>query len=253
LTMLELLSHAGLNSPSPNHYQLLTVQNAPEDNEAIIKALSVIRYNTLLNDLILLNYCDGMPISFGAAVEGINSGIVAMSVHSFQAVSMQLQKMTFIKSDLLPHWVMANVLKIDRENNLAYLALFTYVQDNYSERRNYVRMKLPEMVEASFHSDHQDVPGAVREISFGGVAILAPQERPLKKKERGIISLSLPKARLEIPGVFLQCQEEDFLKRHIFQMKMDAKNGQIFSQFIFEQQSKIMEELKHMDDESGAE
>jgi hypothetical protein len=250
--MIKLLSDAGLNSPSPNHYQLLTMQNAPEDNEAIIKALSVIRYNYLLNDLVLLNYYDGMPISFGAAVEGINNGIVAMSVHSFQAVSMLLQKMTFIKSDLLPHWVMANVLKIDRENNLAYLALFSYVQ-NSSERRNYVRMKLPEMVEASFHSDHQDVPGAVREISFGGVAILAPQERPLKKKEKGIISLSLPKARLEIPGVFLQCQEEDFLKRHIFQMKMDAKNGQIFSQFIFEQQTKIMEELKHMDDKSGIE
>jgi PilZ domain len=247
--MIELLSHAGLNSPSPNHYQLLTVQSAPEDNEAIIKALSVIRYNSLLNDLVLLNYYDGMPISFGAAVEGINSGIVAMSVHNFQAVSMLLQKMTFIKSDLLPHWVMANVLKIDRENNLAYLALFSYVQ-NSSERRNYVRMKLPEMVEASFHSDLQDVPGAVREISFGGVAILAPQERPLKKKEKGIISLSLPKARLEIPGVFLQCQEQDFLKRHIFQMKMDAKNGQIFSQFIFEQQSKIMEELKQLRDQN---
>ena len=250
--MIKLLSDAGLNSPSPNHYQLLTVQSAPDDNEAIIKMLSVIRYNNLLNDLVLLNYYDGMPISFGAAVEGINSGIVAMSVHNFQAVSMLLQKMTFIKSDLLPHWVMANVLKIDRENNLAYLALFSYVH-NTSERRNYVRMKLPEMVEASFHSDHQDVPGAVREISFGGVAILAPQERPMKKKEKGIISLSLPKARLEIPGVFLQCQEEDFLKRHIFQMKMNAKNGQIFSQFIFEQQTKIMEELKHMDNESGAE
>lgn len=243
--MIKLLSDAGLKSPRPNHYQLLTVQSASEDNAAIIKALSVIMYNNLLNDLVLLNYHDEMPISFGAAVEGINNGIVAMSVHSFQAVSMLMQKMTFIKSDLLPHWVMANVLKIDRDNNLAYLALFSYVH-NTSERRNYVRMKLPDMVEASFHSDRQEVPGSVREISFGGVAIMAPQEKVLKEKEKGIISLSLPNARLDIPGVFLQCHEQDFFKRLIFQMKMNAKSRQIFSQFIFEQQSKIMEELKHL-------
>jgi hypothetical protein len=190
-----------------------------------------------------------MPISFGATVEHINNGIVVMSVHSFQAVSMLLQNMTFLKSDLLPHWVMANVLKIDRENNLAYLALFSYVH-NTSERRNYVRMKLPDMVEASFHNNQQEVPGAVREISFGGVAILAPQEKILKENEKGIISLSLPNARLDIPGVFLKCQEQDFLKRHIFQMKMNAKSRQIFSQFIFEQQSKIMEELKHLNGEA---
>jgi hypothetical protein len=110
-------------------------------------------------------------------------------------------------------------------------------------------MKLPDMVEASFHNNQQDIPGSVREISFGGVAIMAPQERVLKEKEEGIISLSLPNARLDIPGVFLQCQEQDFLKRHIFQMKMNAKSRQIFSQFIFEQQSKIMEELKKLNGE----
>jgi hypothetical protein len=246
--MIKLLSDAGLKSPRPNHYQLLTVQGAVEDNSSIVKALSAIMYNNLLNDLVLLNYHDEMPISFGAAIERISNGIVIMSVHSFQAVAMLMQKMTFLKSDLLPHWVMANVLKIDRENNLAYLALFSYIQ-NTSERRNYVRMKLPDMVEASFHTHHLEVPGAVREISFGGLAILAEHEKVLKEKEKGIIRLSLPNARLDVPGVFLQCQDQDFLKRHIFQMKMNAKNKEIFSQFIFEQQSKIMEEFKHLGDE----
>jgi hypothetical protein len=33
-------------------------------------------------------------------------------------------------------------------------------------------------------------------------------------------------------------------------MKMNAKSRQIFSQFIFEQQSKIMEELKHLNGEA---
>ena len=186
--MIKRLSDIGLKSPRPGHYQLLTVRNAQEDSEAILKVMSVIMYNSLLNDLVLLNYYNELPISFGATVEHVENGIVVMSVHSFQAVSMLLEKTTFIKSDLLPHWVMANVLKIDRENNLAYLAFFTYVH-NPSDRRLHVRMKLPDMVEASFHNNQQEVPGAVREISFGGVAILATQENVLKKREKGIVSL----------------------------------------------------------------
>jgi len=223
----------------------MTVHNAQKDEAAIIKALSAIMHNKFPNDLILLNYYNDMPISFGANIEHIDHGIVAMTVHSFQAVSMILQNTTFLKSDLLPHWVLANVLKIDREHNLAYLTLFSYVQ-NTSERRMYVRMTLPDMVEASFHNNQQEVPGAVREISFGGVAILAPQENVLKEKEKGVVTLLLPSVKLDVPGVFLKYQEQDSLRRHIFQLKMNTKSERILSQFIYQQQSKIMEEFKHL-------
>jgi hypothetical protein len=243
--MFKRLSDVGLKSPTPYQYKQMTVHNAQKDEAAIIKALSAIMHNKFPNDLILLNYYNDMPISFGANIEHIDHGIVAMTVHSFQAVSMILQNTTFLKSDLLPHWVLANVLKIDREHNLAYLTLFSYVQ-NTSERRMYVRMTLPDMVEASFHNNQQEVPGAVREISFGGVAILAPQENVLKEKEKGVVTLLLPSVKLDVPGVFLKYQEQDSLRRHIFQLKMNTKSERILSQFIYQQQSKIMEEFKHL-------
>ena len=243
--MFKRLSDVGLKSPTPHQYKQMTVHNAQKDEAAIIKALSAIMHNKFPNDLILLNYYNDMPISFGANIEHIDHGIVAMTVHSFQAVSMILQNTTFLKSDLLPHWVLANVLKIDREHNLAYLTLFSYVQ-NTSERRMYVRMTLPDMVEASFHNNQQEVPGEVREISFGGVAILAPQENVLKEKEKGVVTLLLPSVKLDVPGVFLKYQEQDSLRRHIFQLKMNTKSERILSQFIYQQQSKIMEEIEHL-------
>jgi hypothetical protein len=86
----------------------------------------------------------------------------------------------------------------------------------------------------------------VREISFGGLALLASQENVLKEKEKGMVTLSLPSAKLDVPGVFLKYQEKDSLKRHIFQLKMNTKSERILSQFIYQQQSKIMEELKHL-------
>jgi len=250
--MLKRLSEISLKCPIPHHYELLTVQNARKDEEAILKALSAVMYNKFPNDLILLNFYNEMPISFGATIEYIDRGIVVMMVHSFQAVSMLLQNITFIKSDHLPNWVMAKVIKIDRENNLAFLALFSYVH-NPSERRMHVRMTLPEMVEANFHNKQQAVPGAVQEISFGGVAILAPQEKVLKENEKGMISLMLPSFKLDVPGTFIKYQEQDSIKRHIFQLDMNTRIERIFSQFIYQQQSKIMNELKNISADKNCE
>lgn len=243
--MLKRLSEIAIKCPVPHHYELLTLQNTRKDEEAILRVLSAVMYNKFPNDLVLLNFYNDMPISFGATIEYIDRGIVVMMVHNFQAVSMLMQNITFIKSDHLPNWVMAKVLKIDMENNLAFLAIFSYVH-NPSERRIHVRMTLPEMVEANFHNNKKEVPGAVQEISFGGVAILAPQENFLKEKEKGMVSLLLPSVKLDVPGTFIKCQEKDSLRRHIFQLDMNSRIERVFSQFIYQQQSKIMTELKNL-------
>lgn len=243
--MIQRLAEIGLKCPIPNQYQMLTVQNTNKDEETILKTFSSIKSGKLPNDLMLLNYYHEMPISFGASIEYIDRGIMVMMVHSFQLVSMLMENTTFIKSIHLPHWVMANVLKVDRDNNLVFLALFSYVH-NPSERRTHVRMLLPEMVEASFHNRQLSVPGAVREISFGGLALLAPREEFLKEKERGMVSLSLPTAKLDVPVTYIKSQEKDSLKRHIFLLDMNKKCERILSQFIYQQQSRIMEELKNI-------
>jgi hypothetical protein len=243
--MIQRLAETGLKCPIPNQYQLLTVHSARKDEDAILKALSAVRSKKLPNDLLLLNYYHEMPISFGANIEYIDRGIVVMMVHSFQAVSMLLQNMTFIKSDHFPHWVIANVLKVDRENNLVFLALFSYVH-NPSERRMHVRMTLPEMVEASFHNKQLQLPGAVQEISFGGVALLAPKENILHEHEKGMVTLLLPSEKLDVPGTFIKCQEQDSLRRHIFQLEMNKKCEKILSQYLYQQQSRIMDEIKNI-------
>ena len=243
--MIQRLAEIGLKCPVPHQYQPVTVQNARKDEEAILKALSAIRTGKRPNDLFLLNYYNELPISFGATIEYIDRGIVVLMVHSFQAVAMMMQNMTFIRSNLLPHWIVANVLKVDRENNLAFLALFSYVH-NPSERRMHVRITLPEMVEASFHNRKLQVPGAVQEISFGGVALLAPQENVLKEREKGMVSLQLPTVKLDVPGTFIKYQEQESLHRHIFLLEMNTKCEKILSQYIYQQQSRIMKELNNI-------
>ena len=243
--MIQRLAETGLNCPVPNYYQPVTIQNPRKDEETILKTLSAIRTGKRPNDLLLLNYYHELPISFGATIEYIDRGIAVLMIHSFQAVAMMMQHLTFMKSELLPHWVIANVLKVDRENNLAFLALFSYVQ-NPLERRMHIRITLPEMVGASFHNRKLRVPGAVREISFGGLALLAPQDNVIREKEKGIVSIQLPTTKLDVPGTFIKYQERESLRRNIFLLEMNARCERILSQYIYQQQSRIMDELKNI-------
>lgn len=243
--MINRLAEIGLKCPIPNHCQPLTIQSTQKDEEGIIKVLSAIKSKKLSNDLMLLNYYNELPISFGANIEFIDRGIVVLMVHSFQAVSMLMQNMTFVKSGHLPHWVRANILKVDMENNLAFLALFSYVH-NPSERRMHVRITLPEQVEASFHNRNLQVPGAVQEISFGGIALMAPQKNILKEKEKGVVSLILPSTKLDVPGTFIKSQDDQSIQRHIFLIEMNNRCEKILSQFLYQQQSRIMNELRNL-------
>ena len=240
-----MINREGVELYSPNQYQLLTVKDVQKDEAAIIEVLSGIMNEEIPNDLELLNYYREVPVSFGATVEFIERGVVDMTVHKLQSVTMQLQNMTIIKSRHLPHCAIARVLKIDRKLNLALLTQFSYVHIS-AEQRMYVRVIVSDRVEAAFHADSEALSGTISDFSYGGVAVLAPQGSPLKENTRGIITLSLPGNEIEVPGIFLRAYDQNSLKRYIFKLEADKKNERIISQFIFGQQVKILRELKEM-------
>jgi hypothetical protein len=224
---------------------LLTVKDVQQDESAIIDVLSAIKADELSNDLVLLNYYKEIPVSFGATIERIEGGVVDMIVHRLQAVSMQMEMTTFIKSDHLRYCVIAKVLKVKKRERLAFLTQFAYVHIP-AEQRMYVRVKVLGRVEAVFCCDNQEVIGTVSEISCGGVAILAPQENDIKENAKGIVTLSLPAAKLNIPGTFLRVEEQSGLHKYIIKLETDSKSEKIISQFIFHEQIVILREMKNM-------
>jgi c-di-GMP-binding flagellar brake protein YcgR len=226
-------------------YQLLTVKDVRKDDAAIIEVMSAIMANELSNDLVLLNYYNEIPVSFGATIERIDRGVVDIMVHRLQAVAMQMQAMTFIKSSHLPYCVIAKVLKVKREESLAMLTQFSYVKIP-SEQRMYVRVKVLGRFEAVFSSDEEEVRGTIGDISYGGVAILAPQGRYIRENTKGMVTLCLPNTKLDIPGTFLRVDEQHRLNKYIIKLEMDPKSEKIISHFIFQEQIGILRELKDM-------
>lgn len=234
-----------MKSYHSNQYQLLTVKDVQKDEAAIIDVLSAIMANELSNDLVLLNYYKEMPVSFSATIERIDRGVVDMMVHRLQVVAMWMQMMTFIKSKHLPYCVIAKVLKVGREERLALLTQFSYVHIP-SEQRMYVRVKVLERVEAVFWNAKQEVRGTIGDISYGGVAILATQGRYMRENTKGMVTLCLPTAKLELPGTLLRVNEQHPLQIYIIKLEIDPKSEKIISRFIFHEQIGILRELKDM-------
>jgi c-di-GMP-binding flagellar brake protein YcgR len=239
------LWNKGVKSYHSDHYQLLTVKDVQKDEAAILAVLSAIKANELSNDLVLLNYYKEIPISFGATIDRIDRGVVDVGVHRLQAVSMQMQMSTFVKSGHLPYCVIAKVLRVKKEENLALLTQFSYVHIP-SEQRKFLRVSVLEKVDAYFCTDKQEVHGTIGDISYGGVAILAPQETFFKENAEGMVTLCLRSTKLELPGTFIRVDEQHALKKYIIKLQVDSKSEQIISKFIFKEQIEILRELKDM-------
>ncbi len=243
--MTERSENEGVIGPRPSHYQLLTVRDLQKDEAAIIEVLSAIKAEELANDLVLLNYYKELPVSYGASIERIEGGVVDMVVHKVQLVSMLMQKMTFIKSEHLPHCVIAKVLKAKKAESIAMLTQFSYAHLP-SEQRTFVRVTVPNRLEAVFFSELQEVSGKIVDISYGGVAILAPSESFMKDNAKGVVTLNLPDARVEIPGTLLRVEEQNSSKKYIIRLEMNQRTEKIISQYIFREQISILRELKDM-------
>ena len=228
-----------------DRYQLLTVKDVRKDEAAIIEVLSAIMADELSNDLVLLNYYNEIPVSFGATIERIERGVVDMMVHRLQVVAMQMQMLTFIKSKHLPYCVIAKVLKVKKEESLALLTQFSYVHIS-SEQRMYVRVKVLGRFEAVFSSDKEEVRGIISDISYGGVAILAPCGTEIKENAKGTVTLCLSAAKLDLPGTFLRIDEHQGSIKYIIKLETDPKSEKIISHFIFQEQVEILRELKDM-------
>jgi c-di-GMP-binding flagellar brake protein YcgR len=226
-----------------HHYQLLTVDDVPTDEAAILTTLSAISDRKLTNDIRLVNYYKELPVIYDARITHCERGVVEMQVSDLQAAAMMIEQETFIKSEHLRHDVIARVLKIKQDKLLVLFTNFQYVLIT-AERRLAVRVRVSDRYDASFFHNHHLVHGVIEDISFGGISIRAPKGSTMEENVTGIVSISLPNTKLEVTGRLIKVKEDDSSKKYIIEMEVDSRCERQISQFIFSQQSRIIRELK---------
>lgn len=226
-----------------HHFQYITVVDVQTDEAAIIATMSAIGDNRLPNDIRLVNYYKELPVIFDASVIHCERGVVEMSVNELQAAAMLIEQEVFIKSAHLRHDVIARVLRIKQDKNLALLTNFQYAFIT-AERRLAVRVRVSDRYDASFYYQNHLVHGLIEDISYGGISIRTPKGSTMEENVTGVVSIALPESRLEMNGRLLKIKEDDTSKKFIIEMEVDNRSERHLSQFIFSQQSRIIRELK---------
>jgi len=225
------------------NYNLVTVDDAWKDEQKIIEVLSAIMNDELSDDLMLLNYHKEVPISFKSSIKYVDQGLIEISVHKLQGIVMGMQKETLIKSEHLPHAVIAKVQRIDANSNLAFLNQFCFVNIP-SDRRKYVRVQISCKLEANFSCNQKSIHGTIRDISIGGIAILAQVANDIEINKVGMVRLVLSGTSAEIPGKLLRISDENDKKKYAVELETGSKYEGLISRLITQQQGEIIRELK---------
>jgi hypothetical protein len=232
----------GVDMQDPRYYQLFTAESAQEDTTAIIEKLSLIKNLQQINDLMLLNYFNEIPLNFAATIDQIERGVVEMTTHKIQLIAMQDQRITFLTSDNLQHNVFAKVQRIDMENKKVFLTDFSYAHVS-SSRREHVRVKVINNSEVCFKSDEFSMRGLLHDISIGGLSILAPEQLDTKPGAQGTVSICITGSKLEVPCRLLKIVDGEDTKKYVFKLDSTPKIEMLISQFICQIQNEIIRGL----------
>lgn len=228
-----------------NYYNLIPADDVRKDEESILEILTSVMDSRINNDIKLLNYYREVPINFGASVDHIEQGMVEMTVHQLQAVLMHQQKETLLRSSHFKYDVIAKVNRAGAENGLAFLSAFHYAQ-LLADRRANVRVAVSENIEVSFRGDQLRLQGKLKDISIGGMAIIAPETAALNENAKGEVNLSLRGINVHSQAFLLRVDDAPPNKKFVFRFVPDGKSEEIISHFIFQTQSEIIRELKDM-------
>ena len=118
-----------------NLYTTRIQKTYDEDQVGILSVLQANRGSTVK----LINYYQGLPLSYPATIVAVERGTVDFDGKSEQAFIIDLNRATFIRSPLFTHDVFARVQYINIKKQAASFIDFSYVEI-MAERRNFIRM-----------------------------------------------------------------------------------------------------------------
>ncbi len=216
-----------------------------EDNEEIVSIL-----NTNLNKTLkLINYYEGLPLSYPATVTAIERGIVDMDVKAEQAVSIEQSRSAFIRSPLFKHDVFAQAQYVNIKKHAVSFAKFSYVEI-MAERRNFLRIALVPKPKTVIESPLGIIEGELYDISLSGVSVLIDHYCPLTVGTESTIRFVLRSVeqdtyiKVNVPATLINYKDDALPYKFIFSICPDKLLERQLSQYIFQRQIEIIKEIK---------
>lgn len=224
-----------------------------EDNAEIIHRLKAELAKNEKLSVRLINYYKGLPVSYPAAVVGVERDIVDIDVIPQQAFSMLEHRYTFIRCGIFRRDIHANVQYVNIKRSAISLRKLCYIEI-MAERRNYIRLELEKHPNALLITKNGVVKGKVTELAINGACIRVEQSCSLEIGDELTIGFMLHdhqqnvdysvKTLARLVGI-----EGNSQQRHYrFHTSPDRILDRILAQFLFQRQIEIMREIKDATD-----
>jgi PilZ domain len=227
-------------------YRLVTVNDGKTDTAAIVKVFDEMAAGRLKCDLKPLNYCDEVPVSYGATVTTVEKDSVELAVHEHQALVIKQDKSTLIKSrhfhnELGVHCYAAYV---NVPKKTVILHNFAYAQIR-AERREAVRVKVHEPLSVKFAYENVTIEGTMVDISGNGISFHSDLVPATEIDQMGLLYFALSGTPLAVTGSFVKSAPQGSDGHTcIFQMKPDRVSDTVIGRFIYQRQVEIVQQLK---------
>lgn len=224
-------------------YQRLEIGGEAKDSAEIFAILAAIQKGTLKNDLRLLNFYREVPVSYGAEVLTVEPDTAELLVHQVQAVVIDQERLTILKSAHFPRDVIAraNYVSVEKSRVLVSQPSYAVVR---ADRRMSVRVELESSVCVSFYGQDEPVEGKLHDMSLTGISIRVPSDPGIDLSEKGELMVTLPAGTITVPASLLKVIQIQDGCRLVFEIEPDRTAELSISKFIFQRQVEIIKELK---------
>lgn len=228
-----------------DNYQRLQLNDEERDRAEIIATLAAMQSGQLHNDLRLLNFYREVPVSYGAELLTIEENRhIELLVHQVQAVAIEQEKLTVLKSRHFRRDVAATASYVNVEKSRVVLTNLGYTLVR-ADRRMSVRVQLGETVRAWFSApDTETVAGRLHDMSLSGMSMNVPHDPRLPLSQKGELSIALPEGTIAITASLLKTIVGDGTCRLVFEIEPTRAEELSISQYIFQRQVEIIKELK---------
>lgn len=198
----------------------------------------------------LINYYQGLPLSFPATLMSIDHGMLDLDVHPQQAVAIERDRYTFLRCEAFKWDVCATIQYVNSKKRAATLTKFFFIEI-LAERRNAVRLRLNPPADATFLLNSSSlIHGKLEDLSMNGLAITTATAPECEAGVETEIHFMLPNILqnsyndFKIPATYVGGIEREGSYLCKFAISINKNLEQIISKYIFQRQVELIQELR---------
>lgn len=203
----------------------------------------------------LINSHKGIPISYDATIQGFDTEGVIFQVHKYQVVCLELERHTYLYTDLLPSVVKAKVASIDIIASKVTLTGFAYAVETIGKRMM-LRVEPDQPISVVISNNKRRLRGSLADISEKGIGIFVQASQTFTpsvfiRHSKVLINLRLPTepSEISLDGIISHIRKDGEAYHLGINITPDPIIKGAITSFISQRQIEILCELQMLYDQ----